>query len=223
MRKVLLVVAASMILILSCSVAFASPYTEFKKGTSSAEIGIIRSELKTSDSGGSIDWDKKSNLDFGATTGLSDKLALQYKFQKFDSGNGHYLGFTGNVDSKVHELNLLYKLDPNAYAFIGFQRLSGDLIVPALGSASIDSTTVAQIGVTGVTKLSDNLNGWGTVAIGDDNYSYELGLGYALAENTDLNLFYRYKKFDNLEFKDYSGYEFDAKNKGIGVSVTYKF
>ena len=223
MKKVLLVVAASMILMMSCVIAFASPYTDFEKGSSSAEIGIMRSELKTSDSGGSIDWDKKTNFDLGFTTGLNDKLALQYKYQNSDSGNGNYLGLSGSVDSKVHELNLLYKLNPNAYAFIGFQRLSGDLTVSGLGSASIDSTTVAQIGVTGVTKLSDNLNGWGTVAVGDDNYSYELGLGYALAKNTDLNLFYRYKKFDNLEFKDLPGYEFDAKNKGLGVSVTYKF
>lgn len=220
MKKILLVIAMSMLL--SCAVASASPYTDFERGTSSAEIGIIRSELKTSDGGGSIDWDKKTNLDFGVTTGLSDKFALQYKYQNLDSSSTYLYGYTGKVDGKVHELNLLYKLDPHAYAFLGIQRLSGDLTISGSGSADIDSTTVAQIGVTGVTKLSDKLNGWGTIALGDDNYSYELGLGYGLAANTDLNLFYRYKKFDNLEFKN-SGYEFDAKSKGLGVSVTYKF
>lgn len=69
----------------------------------------------------------------------------------------------------------------------------------------------------------DKMNGWASAAVGNDNYSYEIGVGYAIADNADFNLFYRYKKFDSLELKGLSGYEFDAKTKGIGASVTFKF
>jgi opacity protein-like surface antigen len=209
-------------MIVSSASVFAAPQTDFEKGKSSVDIGAIRSELKTSDNTGSTSWDKKTNLDFGITTGLNDKIALQYKFQKLDSGEGELFGLTATADSKVHEFNVLYKLNPNAYAFLGLQRLSGDASSSGY-NAKIVSTTVAQIGVTGVTKLADKLNGWGTAAVGNDNYSYEVGLGYALATNTDFNLFYRYKKFNDLEFDGLSNYDFDAKSKGIGASITFKF
>ncbi|EGO64009.1 outer membrane protein [Acetonema longum] len=210
-------------IILASGIVSAAPQIDFEQEKTSIDIGVIRSELETSDSGGSIDWDKKSNLDFGITTGLSEKVALQYKYQNLDSGDGYLLTPNDTVDSKVHELNVLCKLDSNFYAFLGVQRLSGDLSVPGAGSLDIDSTTVAQIGVTGTTNLADKLTGWATAAVGNDNYSYEIGLGYEIADNTDINLFYRYKEFSDLEFKDISGYEFDAKSKGFGAGVTFKF
>jgi opacity protein-like surface antigen len=209
-------------MIFSVSVAFAAPQTDFKQGKTSVDLGAIRSEI---DADG-IDFDKKTNLDLGITTGLSEKLALQYKYQKLEGDLGNSFG-KAETDNKVHELNVLYKLDSNVYAFAGVQRLSGDFKITEYGVGSesykIDSKTVAQIGVTGVAQLADKLNGWATAAIGNDNYSYEIGLGYEIANNADLNLFYRYKKFNDIEFKSGITGSGDAKSKGVGAGVTFKF
>jgi opacity protein-like surface antigen len=205
-------------MIFSSAVALAAPQTDFKQGKTSVDLGAIRSEI---DADG-IDFDKKTNLDLGITTGLSDKFALQYKFQKLE-GDTNVFGPTIDTDNKVHELNVLYKIDPNVYAFAGIQRLSGNTKLAGVGSFDIDSKTVAQIGVTGVTQLADKLNGWATAAIGNDNYSYEIGLGYEIANNADLNLFYRYKKFNDIEFKSGLAGSGDAKSKGVGAGVTFRF
>ncbi|MDU4960224.1 MAG: outer membrane beta-barrel protein [Sporomusaceae bacterium] len=215
MKKVLGCLALSMVF--SSAVALGAPQTDFEQGKTSVDLGFVRTEVDG--------LDKKTGLDFGVTTGLNEKFALQYKFQKLE---GDWSDSFEKLDSdnKVHELNVLYKLDPNVYAFAGIQRLSGDITATVYGSGSgtdkIDSKTVAQIGVTGVAQLADKLNGWATAAIGNDNYSYEIGLGYEIAKNADLNLFYRYKKFNDVEFKGI-GQSVDAKSKGFGAGVTFKF
>lgn len=208
MKKIGLCIVFAIFLL--SSTVFAAPLTNFEAGESAIDIGTIRPEASV----GTLELGKRSNFDFGITTGLNDKIALQYKYQKTDTAY-YPLPFY----SKIHELNVLYQLNPNTYAFIGAQRVSGGVSVPSF--PTIDTKTVAQIGITGSAELSDKLNGWATAAVGNDNYSYEIGVGYALSSEADLNLFYRYKKFNDLKYVLWGSQ--DVKIKGVGAGITVKF
>lgn len=219
------------LMLMSSTMAFASPTTDFEQGKTSVDIAITKPELKTSDYEGTTKWEKKNNFDFAVTTGLGNNLALQYKYQKFDTDDTKFIDGVEELysaDGKAQEINLLYKLDKNVFAFVGAHRISGDVTGEGI-TGKIDTETKLQFGVTGVTKITDKLNGWATLAAGNDNNSYELGIGYKLAENTEFNLFYRYKKFDDLKFNNQvdlgldPDYSFDAKVKGFGMGVTVKF
>lgn len=59
-----------------------------------------------------------------------------------------------------------------------------------------------------------------TLAAGDDNFTYEIGLSQALSKDWDVNLFYRHKKFDNVKTP---GYDSDITVSGFGLGVTAKF
>ncbi len=208
MKKIVLSIVLSLLLL--SGTVFAVPITDFEKGKSAIDIGMTRPELTVEP----VDFGEKTNFDFGITTGLNDKIALQYKYQKLDTAT-----LPLPFNSKIHEFNVLYKLTPDAYAFVGAQRLSG--VIP-LASSAMDAKTVAQIGITGVAQLSDKLDGWATAAVGNDNHSYEVGVGYALSNQADLNLFYRYKKFNDLEYPSVWG-KLDGKFRGMGASISVKF
>lgn len=213
MKKAL--VLTSCITFLLGSTALAAPITDFDKSQTLLDLGFINSELETSDSDGSTDFDSKTNFDLGITKALSDKVALQYKYQKAKSDD------ILDVDADIQQFNVIYKLNNNANAFVGLNRLAGD--VSALGyKADLDTMTKFQIGITGHQAFTDKLTGWATIAGGNDNNSYEIGLSNKLSNNADLNIFYRYTKFSDVEFDDVSGYDFDAKVKGFGFGVTVK-
>lgn len=215
MRKIVSFVLLSSFFLLSSTV-FATPVSYFEAGKSTIDIGITRPELKFKNSSGYAEYNKKTNFDFGITTGINDKIALQYKYQKSEPSFDFLLP---PYEAKVQEFNVLYSLNPDVYAFAGAQRFSHGIPLPG---APKGSKTVAQAGITSVAKLSDKLNGWATAAAGNDNYSYEIGVGYTLSNAADLNLFYRYKKFKDIEFF-MSPEPVDTKIKGLGASVTVKF
>lgn len=202
-------------LFLLSGTVFATPLTDFESGKSAIDIGMTRPKLKIENQLGSAEYNKKTNFDFGITTGLNDKIALQYKYQKADPSLGIFMP----LNAKIHEFNVLYSLTPDVYAFAGAQRISYGIPLPG---APKDSETVAQVGITGVAKLSDKWDGWATVTAGNDNYSYEIGVGYALSNDADLNLFYRYKKINDIKFA-LTPDPIDLKLKGLGASVTVKF
>ncbi len=201
---------------LSCAMTtavFAAPATDFTKGNTLFDIGFINSELDTSDSSGSTSWDSKTNIDLGVTHSLGNNLALQYKYQKV---NNDYFGIDTKND--IQQFNVVYKLNDNLNAIAGISRLAGDV-----EGIDIDTQTNFQVGLTGHTAFNDKLSGWATLTAGSDVYSYEIGVGHKMSEIADLNLFYRYTKFSNVEFDGYSAYKFDAKAKGVGLGVTLKF
>lgn len=206
-------------LLLSGSV-FASPQVNFEKDKVSVDIAITNPELETSDNvfTGSTKWNKKTNFDFGITSGMGNNFALQYKYQSNDADVSW-----GKANSNIQELNLLYKIDEHVHAFAGLHQLSGDITIPVLGTGDVKNTNRFQLGITALVPLNQNLNGWATVAAGDDNNSYEVGLSHPVSENTDLNVFYRYKKFKNLEIENVGAYRFEAESKGLGFGLTMRF
>ncbi len=216
MKKVALCTVVYLLLI--TTIGFAGPQTDFTKGQRALDIGVVTPELTT----GSTDWNKKANIDLGITRAFSDKFALEHKYQNMDSDDTDVFGSNGTAKSKTREINVLYKLNKTMVAFAGLQKVSGSLNFSD-AETGIKSTSRAQIGVTGVKDIADKLKGWSTVAAGKDTFYCEVGLGYAIMKNADLNLFYRYKKINNLELEGVNNYNFDLRSKDIGLGMTVKF
>lgn len=215
----------ALLLLLTNSV-FAAPIADFACGKTSIDLGITQQKLETANSFWNYTpnkWDEKYNFDFATTIGLGEKFALQYKYQDIDATMPDR-----KINSDMQALNLLYRIDNTLHAFVGAQRLSGNISVTDLGfgRVGIRDTTRLQVGITGMTKLSEKLNGWATVAAGNDIKSFEAGIGYPLSKDVDINLFYRYLKIEDFELDsgilDSLGVKFKAEKKGFGLGVTLK-
>lgn len=231
-KKVLLALAAAMAV---SSISFASPLSNYEKGNMAVDLNISLSpDVDIS----GIDLDAKSRLGFGMTYGIGDKLALQYKYADnktkdysyLDVWSGGYESGSVNAQLSGHELNVLYKIDPNVSAFAGLTRATAKLnasylYVDSFGSSSEDisykqSKSGYHVGIIGQTKISDNLTGWASVSAGNRITGYELGVGYDVAKNTEVNLFYRHTKYKDFNIE---GDKFDVTTKGLGAGVTLKF
>ena len=185
------------------SMAFAAPATDLSAGKVAVDLSITNPDIKVAGPGGSQTSDKDTNFDIGITAGLGNNWDIQYKYQNSD---------IDGWDGKMQEFNAVYQFDKNCQAFIGMNKISGDYI---------DSDSKLQVGVTGTTKLGDQLSGWATLAGGSNNFSYELGLAQELSRDLDLNLFYRHKKFNDVGTT--VGPKADLTVSGFGLGVTAKF
>lgn len=201
---------------LSCAMttaAFAAPVTDFTKGNTLFDVGFINSELENSSQGDSLEWDSKSNLDLGVTHSLDNDFALQYKYQK---SNHDFYGYKTKND--IQQFNIVHKINDHFNAIAGVTRMSGKVE----GINDLEDKTKFQVGFTGHTAFNDKVSGWATLTAGSDVYSYEVGVGHKLADNTDLNLFYRYTKFSDMRYEN-AAVKNDIKVKGVGLGVTFKF
>lgn len=237
-KKVLLTLAAAMAV---TSVAFASPITNYEKGSLAIDLNTsISPKLELSVNGMSESDDSKERLGAGISYGLGNKFALQYKY--LDNKTKEYLvdeyigsfyeNMTLNARLTGHELNVLYQINPNVSAFAGWTRSTAKVTVtenygPTPGyitdSASVSderSKNGYQVGLVGQTKLADKLTGWASVSAGNRVNAYEIGVGYDVAQNTELNLFYREVKYKDFNYDDT---KLDVKAKGLGAGVTFKF
>lgn len=192
--------------------ASAAPLQDYSSGKIAVDINLTDQNLKSTPAY----WQNSYNLGFGVTAGLGNKWALQYKY--YNWGASHRVdGMPLNTLASINELNLLYKIDKNFSAFVGANRLTGSLGAP------IDTRTGVQIGLIGRTKLADKLTGWGLYATGNSMVTAELGLGYALSKQLDLNLFYSFKYFNGLYFTNTPGPSFNGRSQGLGIGVTATF
>lgn len=230
-KKVLLTVAAAMAV---TSVAFASPLTNYDKG--SLAIDLNTSISPEMESGGTVD--AKSRLGAGITYGIGNKMALQYNYSDnksksfpdwFEVGSYDADGFaTAQVTG--HQLNVLYQINPNVSAFAGLTRsklkYSGSYVLSdgsgPIGTLSASATQTEngyQVGFIGQTQLSEKLDGWALISAGNRVNAFEIGLGYEVAKNTDFNVFYRQTKYKDFGVDE----SVDVKMKGLGAGLTFKF
>jgi hypothetical protein len=207
MKKICLL---TMGLALMTVTAFAAPQTDIQQGKTSVDLGIFNSKTALNDE----DFNTKSNIDAGITTGLSDKYAIQYKYHGLESGNDKY-GYGDSTDINTQEFNVLYKLTPTTDAFVGLHRIAG-----SIDSEDIDAKNKVQVGITSKVPLSKEVSAWGTVAAGSDLVTFEAGLSHPLSQSADLNVYYHYTKDDDLRI---NGDKFDFENNGFGLGVTMKF
>ena len=217
MKKTVLTLA---LLFVFSSMAFASPLTDYSKGNFSADL-TFRPNLSvvdryTGDGNGIEDQKGRgSTTDWGVTAGLGNNFALQFA-QYNPVGKDSYGGY--GMDTK--ELNLLYKLNKYTSVFAGYHR-SG-----FVGGEYSKSSNTMQIGLIGQQEISPKTTLYGVAGFGNRLVNCEVGLGYQIADNTEVNFSYRYKKVNGL-YENYgvegSTYSDDVTARGFGLGVTYKF
>lgn len=209
-KRITVILATLLCSLLLTGVAFAGPLTDYAKGKTAVDISLMpKLDGEAASGPGTLTLDgKNSNIDWSVTTGLGGKFALQYR--QFNPESKTYPWGYGGLDTQ--ELNVLYRLDKGLSAFAGLHRAK--ISSPFNGSTQ----NALQLGLLGTTPLGPKFQLYGVVGFGKNLFNGEAGIAYQLAKNTDLNLFYRYKKVDGLE-----PYDVDATLKGPGVGLTYRF
>ena len=223
MKKVLLGLVVGMSL--STAAAGASPLEDYSLGRAEINVGtaVIPAMAVTTaleGMGSSTDkTDARNRIEGGATVGLGHNLALQFKYvdSQRKPGDAEY-------NMRTQEYNLRCKLDKNVSVYVG--ELHARFAMKYAGKESSASRNMLQAGVQYEAKLGKNLTGWAGMGFGSNLQHYELGLGYALTKNLDLDLSYQY-----TQVKDFTqnlagaGDEFrrDVTAKGLYAGLSYKF
>lgn len=190
MKKTLLVTA---ILSMTSALAFAqtAPVTNITTDTSKINVEYNFAQHVQGDSG------HKDGFGVSLEHGFSDRLAAQYSYSKLNNKN--------ITNIKDHQLALVYKYN-DMINFYG----AGTLIDTHSHNYGV------QAGVIGYMPISDKINGYAKVGLGDDiKQSYQIGANYALTDGVDLNVYYGY---DN--------YNMNEKNttvKGLHAGIGYTF
>lgn len=205
MKKITL--GVSVLSLLAASVVYAAPMTNMDQGTGKIDASFsLGPSFKVEEYGWTRDMDGKTRGRLGLTYGLGDKIGIDYK----------YVGHAGDVlDSSLqsNQLNLMYQFNPNIAAFAGYVHTR--LKVP--GGNIEDSQNGYQVGVLGRMDIAQRTSAWASIGVGNKITAYEVGVGYDLTHNFDLDLFYTNTKYRGFD------YGIDAKTHGVNLGVTYHF
>ena len=207
MKKIIL--GTTVLSLLAASVAYAAPMTSMDKGTGKIDASFsLGSSFKGEEYGYNIDLDGKTRGRLGVTYGLGDKLGIDYK----------YVGHAGDVyDTSLqsNQLNLMYQFNPNVAAFAGY--VHNRLKVNSGEASSTASESGYQVGVLGSMKIAKRTSAWASIGVGNKITAYEIGVGYDLTHNFDVNLFYNDTKYRG--FVD----DISINTHGVNLGVTYHF
>lgn len=214
MKKYLVILCVVLCSLMTAGVTLASPLTDYSAGKVALDVNWTpNTKLEGSTAFGSESFDgKNGNFDFGLTAGLGNKWAIQYRYANPVSKD--FASY--HVGLRSQEVNLLYQLNNNLSAFIGWHQAKISTNFPV----AADNRNSWQIGLIGTTEIAKKTSLYGIVGAGSGLFSAEAGVAYAFDKSLDLNLFYRYKRVDSL--KVYSE-EIDTTAKGFGLGITYKF
>ncbi len=206
-KKVMLGLAVGMSL---SAVACASPLQDYSAGKAEVNVGTtVAPAMATGVGGGkAVREEAKNKIEGGATVGLGNKLALQFKYvdsQQKPSGNDYRL--------RTQEYNLRYKVDKNVSLYAGEMHARG-----AVNDWNA-TRNIFQGGVQYETAMGKNVTGWAGMGFGSDMQHYEAGVGYALTSNLDLDLSYQYTQVKNIGGNN----AVDMTAKGLYAGLSYKF
>ena len=198
-KKVLSALVATMVV--GSVTAMAAP-AEIQEGQWNITMGSSISP--SADIGG---WEADSDCGFygNITYGLTDDWAIQYDYSHYDYNDG-WAAAKGDAS----EVNVLYKLSPNLNAYAGYVYYGEDY-----GGYGYD-TNGYQVGLQGWYPIADKVKLFGKAGIGNNSQIYELGAGYALADNWDIDVSYRY-----AEYQDVGGIDNEFKGVRAGISTTF--
>ncbi|WP_301859053.1 porin [uncultured Megasphaera sp.] len=134
------------------------------------------------------------------TYALSERFDVQY-------ANNYTKGDNGN---KINENYLIgnYRLAPNLSVYAGGSYVKTE-------TYNNTKSYGYQVGVKGQLPLTDRLQGFASVGVGDDVNTYEVGLGYDLTSDWDAHVKYRSSSVDVDNYDD--------EVKGWQVGMGYKF
>lgn len=210
---------------LTTSIGFAAPLTDYSTGKTSIDLTWRNSDInaKSQDSDDSLD--KKGNLDFGITTGLGNNFAIQYNYYNAKSKetslpDGYGGTYKEDGSLKTQELNVLYKIDKNLSAYTGIVRVKGNINSDGNGFSS-DNKNKLQFGLVGSTKITDKTTAYASIGVASDYTNWKVGVSQEIAPNLELNVDYRKLEAKKLNFNGVG--DADITTKGLGVGVSYKF
>lgn len=193
MKKVLIL--STLLTCALSSVALASPLKNYDAGHFAVDVGMtLPTSVKLED----MKMSKSNSGYYGATVGIGNNMALQYKFNNFKAKEGK----TG-----VHQTNILYKLIPNLEAYAGYERINNSGVIH-------NHKNAAQAGLQGHFDIPLLFNVWGNIAYGSKGHMTEIGISKPVLNNIELNASYFTGKFDN---------DSDVKVRGVNAGVTIKF
>ena len=234
---ILAMAAATM---LTTSIGFAAPLTDYSTGKTSIDLTWRSSDGKISGTDSAGSWEtsfgKKHNLDLGVTTGLGNNFAIQYNgynAKSKDAVSWSDADETGisHLELKTQELNVLYKLNKNVSVYTGVVRVKAqenanvsftDGSPSVTESYSTKTKNKIQFGLVGSTKLADKTTAYAQVGVASNFTNWKVGVSQEISPNLDFNVDYRGVKAKKLEFEG-EAEKFDATSKGFGFGVTYKF
>ncbi|BBB92077.1 MAG TPA: outer membrane beta-barrel protein [Methylomusa anaerophila] len=213
------------------NVALASPLTDYSTGKTALDVSFespkITDDNDTYGSTGSVNG--KSIVGFGITTGLGNKFALQYKQSspRTKDVTTDVLNLGGGITSinshetvDVNEYNLLYQINTNISVLAGVSQVKGKL----QGDLSDNTNTrgLFQVGFVGSAPVADKTTAYTTAAFGNDLTTWKLGLSYQVDKNWEMDVYYGYNKYRNLQWQTDSS-QSDFTIKGVGYGISYKF
>ena len=147
--------------------------------------------------------DAKTHFSGGDVTYvLNDKVDLQY------DNNNTKASHNGDRVNE-HAVRGIYHINPYISAFGGVTRVNTKM------AGHRDHDYGGQIGLEGQVPVADKVTAFGSVGIGDDVNTYEVGVGYNFNENLDAHVKYRR---DDIDVNNY-----DNDVKGWQVGMGYKF
>jgi opacity protein-like surface antigen len=205
---------------------FAGPLTDYSAGKVAIDLTLypVKMEANHSDGGGipvktNIE---NENLDFGITTGLGNKWAIQYRHFNPKGQDPVYSSRTNQT--RTQELNVLYQVNKNWSAFAGYHLADYRLLFNNVIHSATETKRTVQFGIIGTTRIFEKTNLYGLVGIGSQLSNLEVGLSYELTPNLELNVSYRQLKNNHLNFNaPFQGRTVDSTVKGWGFGLTCKF
>ncbi len=213
-------------LMLFTTMALASPLMEYSEDNGSVDLTWRKTADTLSAPGVSATLPKKSSLDAALTFGFGDNLGFQYRYfaPKSPDDSTQRAPAVVNARLTTREFNLLSKVDKNMTGFVGMVVAKGNqsVVAPAAFNESADSKSrnLWQIGVIGTASIAEKTTLWGSAGAGRDLVNWEVGVGYQVSTDLELNLSYRSIKADNLDF---NGGKVDVEGKGLGFGVTVRY
>lgn len=225
-KKILLAVTAATMM---ASVASASPLTDYSTGKAAIDLTWRNTEITRKVEGDrNVQMGEKNNMDWSITAGLGNNLAVQYRqfdpkskaTALIDPDDGPYVE---TFELKTQEANLLYKVNETVSAYVGAMKVKGVVSDEGSESVKLKDTTILQVGLVGTTKINDSTTAYASVSAGKDLTTFEIGIGQEIAPNLELNVNYREIQVNKLEADMTPVVKVDAKAKGVGFGVSYKF
>ncbi|MBC8016805.1 MAG: outer membrane beta-barrel protein [Sporomusaceae bacterium] len=234
-------------MLLLSSVGFASPMMDYSKGKAGLDLNYrFYQDMDATANVSGQDWSHsfsdslsgKGGLELGATLGLGNNFALQYKGLEAEANKTYplcdNLAISLNPKIRSHEYNVLYNINKNFSAFAGLVRVTPNVNVAVNyndyyepqdyastayvyginlnGQATLGAKdkNIGQVGIIATTKIFDKTNLYGIAAFGKDYRNLEAGVGYEFSKDWELNVNYRSAKYDNLQIANGSYTETDG-------------
>lgn len=223
MRKLLF--ALFTLCLVTTGTAFASPTTNFEKGSVTFEIGTSTFSKVSGQGTLHVSADGKSGYKYAVTAGLGNNWAVQFKQGIFRSEDSTVsIGpatMTTYAEGDLIDVNLLHKINPHLTMVVGYEhdKVSyGQHVNPA-------SKSSLHFGFTATQDLSKNTALFGTLLMGSGVSLKEIGVSQKLSPVSTLNVSYAERKFDSVDltipaigFRD----KMEYKLTGVTCVVDFK-